>query len=266
MRVAAGLLFSGFLIGLLAQTPSVADGGVLNGASFVKGQAVAPGSLISIFGTNLATAAADADSIPLSTSLGNVSVTFNGISAPMLNVRTGQINAQLPWSIPAGQATVVVTVGSAKSAPAKLQVNTFAPGIFGVANAAGTLGIAYNAADFTLAWPVGIIPGLTTRPAKAGDVLTILATGLGPVDTPVQDGTNTLDKLRNVTTPPQLLVGGVAVDPKAILFAGLSPQFVGVNQVNFIVPTNTPAGTLQALQFQVGGVTSPASTVMAIAN
>jgi len=48
---------------LSAQVPSVADGGVLNAASFVRGQAVAQGSLISIFGSNLASRLAQADSV-----------------------------------------------------------------------------------------------------------------------------------------------------------------------------------------------------------
>ena len=64
----------------LAQVPTVADGGVLNGASFAKGQAVTPGSLISIFGSNLASHIAQADTIPLSNTLGGVSVQFvNGV-------------------------------------------------------------------------------------------------------------------------------------------------------------------------------------------
>ena len=36
-----------------AQTPTVVDGGVINGASFAKGQPVSPGGLVSIFGTGL---------------------------------------------------------------------------------------------------------------------------------------------------------------------------------------------------------------------
>ena len=62
----------------VAQTPSVASGGVLNAASFDRGMPVSPGALISIFGSNLAATTALADSIPLSTVLGGVKVTING--------------------------------------------------------------------------------------------------------------------------------------------------------------------------------------------
>src|SRR5215469_6798333 len=122
MRLTAGLLFLS-VTGVAIAQPKV--GGVVNGASFVKGQAVAPGSLISIFGTDLATGVAAADSIPLSNSLGGVSVKFvNGgtsIAAPLLYVQSNQINAQVPWDLlPGGvssQVNVVVTNNGATSAP-----------------------------------------------------------------------------------------------------------------------------------------------------
>jgi hypothetical protein len=57
-----------------AQTPAVLEGGVLNGASFAKGQPVAPGGLVSIFGTGLVSKLATADTIPLSTSLANPTI------------------------------------------------------------------------------------------------------------------------------------------------------------------------------------------------
>src|SRR5271166_6597847 len=103
MRIQAFLLFLLFLTMscvAFAQPPSVADGGVLNGASFVKGQAVTVGSLVSIFGTNLASGLSSADTIPLSTTLGGVSVQFvNGsatANAPLVFVAGSQINAQIP--------------------------------------------------------------------------------------------------------------------------------------------------------------------------
>jgi len=91
----------------LAQTPAVSTGGIVNGASFVSGQPITGGSLVSIFGSNFASAIAGADTIPLSNSLGGVTVRFvNGNTstpAPMLFVNSTQINAQVPWNlVPAG--------------------------------------------------------------------------------------------------------------------------------------------------------------------
>src|SRR5438270_276536 len=117
-----------------AQSPSVASGGVLNAASFDRAMPVTPGSLISIFGSNLAATTATADSIPLSTVLGNVNVKINGVDAPLNGVfhtaSGDQINAQLPWNVDPGSAQVVVTNNGVASPPQTLQVGQFSPGIF----------------------------------------------------------------------------------------------------------------------------------------
>src|SRR5260370_18708937 len=80
----------------LAPTPAVSTGGVVNGASFVSGQPITGGSLVSIFGSNFASAIAGADTIPLSNSLAGVTVRFvnRGTSAPapMLFVNSTQRN------------------------------------------------------------------------------------------------------------------------------------------------------------------------------
>jgi uncharacterized protein (TIGR03437 family) len=249
-----------------SQTPAVPAGGVINAASGASTTApVAPGSLVSIFGSNLAGGLAQADSIPLSTSLNSVSVTFNGIAAPLLFVSGGQINAQLPWNVLAsgttGTANIVVTRSGQSSAPQSVPVGPFSPGIFAVNNIA----ISINP-DGTVAAAPGAIPGLNTRPAKIGDPggLVILCTGLGAVNPPVQTGDKVTDgQLHNATTTPTVLIGGKAA---TVVFAGMTPQFVGVNQINVAIPAGTPTGDKVSLQISVGGVTTSADIVMAVSN
>jgi uncharacterized protein (TIGR03437 family) len=245
-----------------AQTPTVADGGVLNSATFARGQAVSPGSLVSIFGSELAAGIAQADSIPLSTTLANVSVTFNKVPAPLVFVAGGQINAQLPWNTLSsgtlsGSVDVVVTRNGVASAAKQIPVGPFAPGIYAVDNRA----IAINP-DGSLAQPAGSIPGINTRPAKQGEAIIVLGTGLGAVDSALANGANSRDKLRSVTTPPMVLINGLTAP---VLFAGLSPDFVGVYQVNATVPNTTGAGNAMPLQWAVGGVSSPNTTTIAVA-
>jgi uncharacterized protein (TIGR03437 family) len=258
-------------VGSAAQTPSIASGGILNGASFVPGQPVTAGSLISIFGTNLASSMAQADTIPLSNSLGSVSVQFisgtTTLNAPMLFVTgpgaSSQINAQVPWSlVPANStqnANVVVTVNGLASAPSQVTVGPFSPGIF-TTGPPDFRAIAQNV-DGTLAQPAGSISGLTTHPVKVGDALIVYATGLGPVDsTPADGAIPPSGTLVNTQTKPTVLVGGVSAD---VLFSGLTPQFVGVNQVNIVIP-NVPADDKVPLQFQMGGITSPKTVTIAV--
>jgi uncharacterized protein (TIGR03437 family) len=248
---------------LSAQTPSVAAGGVLNGASFDRNMPVTPGSLISIFGSNLAATTANADSIPLSTVLGNVNVKVNGVDAPLNGVfhtdNGDQINAQLPWNVAAGSAEVVVTRNGVPSSPQTFQVGQFSPGIFSTQFGVGQ-SIAINI-DGSLAAPTGSIPGLATHPAKAGDTVIILATGLGAVTPAVSNGANSVDALRTTTTTPTVLVGGVAAP---VDFSGLSPQFVGVNQINIRIPAGAPTGGAIPLQLSIGGLTSNDKVTIAI--
>jgi uncharacterized protein (TIGR03437 family) len=248
-----------------SQTPAVTPGGVINAASGAAvTNPVAPGSLVSIFGSNLASGLAQADSIPLSTSLNGVSVTFNGIQAPLLFVSGGQINAQLPWNVlssgTTGSANVVVTRNGTPSSAQSLQVGPFSPGIFAINNIA----VAINP-DGSIAAPPGAIPGVTTRPAKINDPggLIILCTGLGGVDSAIANGASSSDKLRTATTLPTILIGN---KPANVVFAGLSPQFVGVDQINVAIPAGTPTGNAVPIQISLGSITTSADIVIAVSN
>jgi uncharacterized protein (TIGR03437 family) len=263
--------FPGFLsaifLGLSAACLSfgqttVTPGGVVNAASFVAGQPVSPGSIVAIFGNQLANQLALADSVPLSTQLAGVSVTFNNIAAPLQFVSTGQINAQVPFEVnPSGLTNVVVTNNGAVSVAAPIPVAQLAPGVFQFNGHA----IAVNVTDpksqryATISAPSGSIQGLTTFPAQVGDTLFLYATGLGPVTPSVATGA-AATVTTNTNTPPIVLVGGVNAQ---VTFAGLAPLFPGIYQVNFVIPP-VASGSTVALQIQMGGITSPATTNIAI--
>lgn len=251
-------------LGSILAQPSVANGGVINAASFAVGQPVAPGSLVAIFGSSLSTATVPGDTIPLSTMINQTSVTFDGISAPLLFVSGGQVNAQMPWeALPPGATTgsinVVVTSPGGSSTIVPVQLQPIAPGIFSIPNGAG-YAVAVNNADSSLAAPSGAIPGIFSHPAAVGDLIILYANGLGPVDTPVADGAASLDALRRTLTTPTLLVAGT---PANVAFSGLAPQFPGVNQLNFFVPKVNPGNSLP-LQLVAGGITSTDQVVMAV--
>jgi len=252
MRLTSVLLFLA-VAGVAVAQPSV--GGIVNGASFVQGQAIAPGSLFSIFGTNLAKAPAGADTIPLSTTLGGVTVKFvdgsTTVDAPLLYLQSNQINAVVPWGLASGEATVVVTSNNVSSAAASVKVGDFSPAVFAI----GTLAAVQNV-DGSLAQPSGSIPGRTTHPAAVGDVVIIYATGLGPIDTNVPNG-DTPSKTVNTLHKPFVGIGGLSAE---IQFSGLSPQFVGVYQLNVVIPNVAP-GDAVSVQLSLGGINSPKLTM-----
>jgi uncharacterized protein (TIGR03437 family) len=256
----------------IAQIPVIrTDGGIVNGASFDPSEPITPGSLITIFGSELASQVAQADSIPLATELGGVRVNFvtptGTIAAPMLFTlndtpgRPSQLNIQVPWDlVPAGNGTVDVVVvrNGQSSAAGHATVGQFSPAIF----ASNGRAVAVNNVDGTLAWPVGAVQGLATHPAKPGDALILYANGLGAIleGAPVNGAAST-DLLRHTATTPQALVGGMSA---RVLFSGLAPQFVGVNQVNIVVPDNAPVGDAVPIQLSVGGITSTDQVTIAI--
>ena len=238
-----------------AQTPVVEPGGVVDAASFTA--PVVPGSLVSIFGTNLSSGTAYAGAVPLLDTLSGVSVTFNNIPAPLLFVSSMQINAQLPWEVPTtGSVTVVVTNGTAASAPQTVQVGSYSPVLFIV----GGYAIAVNP-DGTLAAPTGAIPGVASHPATPGDSLTLWGSGFGPVSPAATSGDNSLDTLRKTTAQPTITIGGT---PAQVTFAGLSPQFVGVYQINVTMPSTASPANNAPIVIQTGGVTAPVETSLAI--
>src|SRR5579862_5870788 len=166
MRSLSGVSVLLWSVGQLpAQMPVVNPGGVVNAANFAT--PVAPGSLVSIFGSNLAPQAAQASTVPLPTSLAGVAVSFNGLLAPLLYVGPTQINAQIPFETPSNQTVnIVVNNNGILSAPQTVEVDAFAPGIF----AFNGYAVAIHS-DGSLAAPAGSIPQITSRPAVPGETL-----------------------------------------------------------------------------------------------
>ncbi|MFN0104486.1 MAG: thrombospondin type 3 repeat-containing protein [Bryobacteraceae bacterium] len=247
---------------------AVASGGVLNGASFAlagtPGAAAAPGSLASIFGTLLAPDVSPAAESPLPQSLAGVAVLINNMPAPLFFVSPNQINAQVPWNaLPAGAATgtadLILVRDGVPGPVVKFPLARVSPGIFTFRSGTGPAAVIHT--DGALAQAPGAVPGVTSRPARPGDAIVIFATGLGPVDIPVPDGSNSMDQLRRTVVTPRVLIGR---QPAEVLFSGLAPMFPGVNQVNVIVPGGIDTGGAVPIQIQSGDVITSAAVTIAV--
>ena len=230
---------------------------VLNGASFATAQPLAPGSLGSLFGLAIVTAPAAATTVPLPMTLGGLTLTVGGIPAPLLYVSATQVNFQVPWNVQAGPVDVIATVNGTALTKLATTIAPIDPGVFSLQYGVGQ-GIATNL-DGTLVAPAGSIPGLVTRPAKTGDTIIVYATGLGAVSPSIGTGAAPGDILRNTSVKAQVLIGGKSAD---VPFSGLSPQFVGVNQLNVVVPSG--AAGVVPLQINSGGVLSTNQVTIAV--
>ena len=233
------LLLSFVLAASCQAQPLIAS--VVNAAN--SAQAIAPGSLISITGTGLATSTAQASGYPLPVTLGGDLVTIDGIPCPLIDVQPGQIVLQTPYEIPPGEASLAVTVGTTVSAPMNFAVMPVAPAIF--QDAGGQ----------------ALVTGQILNAASPGTVVTVYLTGLGTVGPPAFTGdANPLQPLSIATSSYSATIGGVNTP---VLYLGLVPQSTtGLAQANVQIP-NLPTGDYP-LVLTVDGISSPA-TLLAVA-
>lgn len=256
MRYSFVLLILLSALDLPAQTPVILENGVVNAASQIQAEPVAPGALVAISGRDLTAAAGQPENRPLPLAFNDVSVTFGGVAAPISLVSPSRIQVVVPSILPPGTTEVVITRAGSASAPQSVGVRTHAPGIFSI------LGRALVAnTDSTLAQPAGSLPAMNCRPAVSGEAILIYATGLGPVDPPVVDGADSMDQARQTTTLPKVTIGG---ESAAVVFSGLSQQFPGVYLITAIVPATAPAGAAVPLQIEIGGAVSTGPAFIAV--
>lgn len=90
--------------------PQISVGGVLNSASYSLQTPVAPGTLVSIFGSGFtdSTDVMVVNTFPWPTVLGGSSVTIGGEPVPLYVLTAGQINAMLPFDLPANTSLPVL--------------------------------------------------------------------------------------------------------------------------------------------------------------
>ena len=200
--------------------PTFAANGVANAFSGA-GSAVAPGEIVSIFGSGLGpsigvSTSFDVQTGKLPTQAAGVSVTLNGIPAPLYFVRADQLNLQAPNEISgATDATILVTYRSASSSGVAIPVKTSHPGIWPqVFNQDGS-------------------PNSATNPAATGTIIVLFATGHGV----------------SASAPGSLEIGGKTAE---LLFQGQAPGTAGVLQVNAKIPEGLPAATAARITLLIG--------------
>jgi uncharacterized protein (TIGR03437 family) len=231
--------------------PSLGANSTVNGASSAQ-IAIAPGMIVAISGANFAASPLSASSLPLPTILGNTTVTFNGVAAPLFSVSASQIYAQAPFNLPAGVASIQVSQGSVLSAAQTVNVAAASPGIF-IVDQVSSAAAVLHAADYSLV--------TSSSPARPGEYLLIYCTGLGAVGTSVASGAMAPSVPPDSTVqPPTVSIANLSAN---VTFAGLAPGFVGLYQINVQAPAGLPTGN-QPVQTVTFGVVSNIATIAAL--
>jgi uncharacterized protein (TIGR03437 family) len=238
--------------------PTIAQNGVVNGASFAPG--IATGSWVTIQGSNLATGTRTwrSDEIvngKLPTQLDGVGVNINGKPAAVYFISPTQINVQAPADDAVGPVNVEVVNGSTKSDPMTAQLQAFSPGFF---LWDGKYAVATRP-DFSLVAKPGLFPGATTVPAKPGDTIILWGTGFGPTNPAIPAG-QTVDRTTSLVTNPTIRVGGATAQ---LVGGALSQGFAGLYQIAVRLPDTLADGD-QKIEAEVGGIRSPDNVFITI--
>ncbi len=241
----------------VAAAPLPLPGSVVSAASQVPG-VIAPGEIISIYGTNLGPATGVGPVIngnSLGTVVSGIEVTFGNTPAPLLYVSATQINAVVPFEISGQlQTQMVITNNGSVSTALDLSVAAAAPGIFTVTQNGMGQGAILNSTG-------GV--NSASNPAPQGSVIILYATGGGETSpqgitgniTP-NDGTG-LKQIAGV----KVSVAGLAC---TVGYAGSAPGFVeGAMQLNVQLPAGVPSGS-QPVVVTIDSASSQAATTVAV--
>lgn len=221
-------------------------------------QVLAPQSIGSLFGSNLASQTASAQP-PLPMTLGGVTLSVtdaagNQHPAPLISVAPGQINFEVPNDVPPGVATFTIANGST-TVSATATVQNVAPTLFSMngegSGVAAATAIRVQAANPQLQSPVQVFQcvasGCTATPINLG------------VDTPVfvslyGTGIRNLSSLSNVS----VTINDIAVP---VSYAGAQPTFDGLDQVDVSLPLTLRGAGEVPVVLTVDGQTSNTVTI-----
>ena len=236
--------------------PAFTAQGVVNGASMQTG-AIAPGEVLTIFGTNLGPATIQKPSVTggqVDTIAGGTRFLFDGIAAPMIYSVSGQASAVVPFALQ-GHSTTQLQVESqgTRSAAITIPVAAASPAIFTTSQSGKGQGAILNQ-DGSL--------NALSAPAATGSTIVIYATGGGALTPAATDGSLAQAPFGKLSQPYSVRIGGL---PAAVAYAGAAPGIIqGVIQINAVVPNGVAPGPTVPVDITIGGITSPSGVTLAV--
>ena len=281
--------------------PAIAEGGVVLAAGTPLVERISPNALISVFGQDFAAPGEPALAAALDAS-GRVPVNlantcleirrtyiseegtfgpplprgFGDQRVPLFLVSPTQINAQAPHDLTPGEAAVLTVVQGCGTAdelrnpvgapgaivPPSVKVAAVSPAFFNVVNNANGRNplVAQHGGGPALVGPPEL--GAAFTPAAPGEVVTLYGTGFGPTEPALEAGV-VPGVPADLAYPVSFRVGGKAVPPQDVLYAGAAPCCAGLHQFTLRLPADLPDGDA-ALTATVLGVFTPQGPFLAI--
>ena len=224
--------------------PVIRYQGVVDNGTFGAGDAATGGDVMVVLGDQLSFGnIAVGPAPPLATTIGGAKVLVNGAEAPMYYSSYGQLAFQMPYGL-SGTANVQVSRDGLLSNTVSVDLAARAPRVLLIG--VGSYGAVVNQ-DGSIPMPAGAISGINTHPAHAGDALTIYCIGLGATNPQPNtgDAAPASEPLARLTATPFVKFGGgIGATTVTPIFAGLTPTYAGLYQVNAVIPSTVPKGTV----------------------
>jgi uncharacterized protein (TIGR03437 family) len=184
-------------------------------------------------------------------------VTLDGKPAYVGYISPTQINVLAPADSAQGPVSVQVSNNGLTSAASTAQLQTAAPAFF---LWSGKYAVATRP-DYSLVGPAGLFQGVTTTPAKPGDVIILWGTGFGATTPAVDPGVlPPSDQLANVANTVTVTIAGV---PATVVGAALAPGNAGLYQIAVQIPSSVSDGD-QPVVAQVSGSNSPSQVLLSV--
>jgi uncharacterized protein (TIGR03437 family) len=245
------------------QKPVISAGGVVNAASYAGG-GLSSGSIGSIFGQHLAASTQTATGLPLPISLGETTVTVDGVAAPLFFVSPNQINFQIPtYAVSAGSGLVVATVAGSSDPYLSNSAGAAGVGIF-TQDASG----CGKADALNVATDGSVSLNSPSNSVSPGDYLEVFGTG--------EEYLPNVLPANGIPTPASPLIAGDYSAVGAYDFdwvypapytspynwAGRAPGLIGVDQFNVVVPLGVREGCAVPLRINSGNISQPVTVAI----
>jgi len=252
-------------------TPPQLNAVVGAGLSVPPVSSISANGLFTMFGTgfagpNVGVGASNLVNNTLPTNLANTCVQTGNTRWPLIYVSTTQINAvanplSTSGSVPISVISNCDQPNQIASKAMNVDVAAETPQfLFDVQNPSGQNEVvAVDALTGAKIGPAGLIAGETFTAAKAGEILTVYCVGLGATKPAAAVG-SLAPGAADIAAPYTLTVGGKKAD---VSYAGLTPTYAGLYQINFTVPSGLAAGN-QPIVLTVNGVETPVGGFLAV--
>ena len=218
------------------QAPSYSAASIVNAATNLPG-ALAPNTIATIYGENMAYVTraispddVGADMLPTVLAGTGVSVLVRGVPASIYYVSPEQINLLIPCTLLPGRAKLQLTLEGRAGPAVEITLKEAAPALFQLDQFTA---IATKADGSLLSWD---------EPATPGEIIVLYGTGLGQTVLHLRSGEipRTAALIKRFSEL-KILLDAKELDSDRIAYAGVTPGYAGLYQINLWLPENVGA-------------------------